>query len=305
MRYKKIRDMLLVGSLLFCMSACASEEDIPLASSLSQKKEVSTSTSMSLSVSRENVIRKIRKLAAEDGSDFGIYLAYGNEPPVISDEKMMRSASMIKVFILAEAMEQASKGKLSLTELMVLYGNDKVGGAGILIGYPNNTVFSMEEILRLMITESDNTATNMMIERLGMDSINSYIQTHGYHSTILRRKMMDAEAVKAGRENMTSPRDLGIFFSRLYQNQCVNDEYDQKMRDILFQQTDTECFPSALPMAHIAHKTGELDGLYHDGGIIYEENGQDFVLVILTDSYTGRASVIQTMQKMAQTASDF
>lgn len=305
MRYKKIRDMLLVFFLLFCMSACASEGELPLVLSVSQKKEVPTSTSVSLSISKEHVIGKIRKLAVEDGSDFGIYLAYGKESPLISDEKIMRSASMIKVFILAEAMEKVSKGEVYLNEPMVLHRDDKVGGAGILNGYPDETTFTMEEVLRLMITESDNTATNMMIDRLGMESINQYMRSHGYQSSVLRRKMMDTEAVKAGRENMTSAKDLGTFFSRLYQNQCVSDEYDPKMRDILFQQTDTECFPSALPMAHIAHKTGELDGLYHDGGIIYEENGQDFVLVVLTDSYMGRASVIQTMQKMAQTASDF
>ena len=67
-----------------------------------------------------------------------------------------------------------------------------------------------------MITESDNTAANLLIDRLGMDRINSYMQSHGYTHGVLRRKMMDTEAMREGRENLTSTRDVALLFKRLY-----------------------------------------------------------------------------------------
>ena len=74
------------------------------------------------------------------------------------------------------------------------------------------------------------------------------------------------------------------------------------MREILFGQTDTECFPQALPNVKIAHKTGELDHLYSDGGIIYGAAGEDMVLVVLSDGYENRAKTIEMMRKIARRA---
>lgn len=63
-----------------------------------------------------------------------------------------------------------------------------------------------------MIIHSDNTATNLMIDRLGMDRVNRYLKEHGYKDTTLRRKMMDFDAAKKGAENMTTVRDVGLLF---------------------------------------------------------------------------------------------
>ena len=143
-----------------------------------------------------------------------------------------------------------------------------------------------------MITESDNTATNILIRYLGMDNINEYISSNGYGETVLRREMMDFSAVAAGRENYTSVRDLGKFFSRLANHSCVGQEYDDLMMEILLQQTDTEVFPAAVPNVRIAHKTGELDNLYDDGGIVFKEN-VPFVIVIMNDDVSRGRAVVQ------------
>ena len=73
-------------------------------------------------------------------------------------------------------MEKVRDGKLSLDITITLHASEKVGGAGILCGYANGSVLSLDTVLRLMITESDNTATNLVIDLLGMDDINAYIQ---------------------------------------------------------------------------------------------------------------------------------
>lgn len=253
---------------------------------------------------QEALADEVRRLAARGGAKFGIYLAYPEEgaTPLIADEQEMRSASMIKVFILACAMEKVKAGELHLDDTLRLEDSDKVGGAGVIAGYGAGTPLSVEELLHLMIAESDNTATNMMIDRLTMAEINRYMKEHGYGASRLQRKMMDADAVKAGRENMTSAKDLGTFFLRLYRSACAGEPYDGKMRDMLFAQTDRECFPRALPDAHIAHKTGELDHLYSDGGIIYDEKGRGFVLVTLADDMETRGRAIETMREIARRA---
>ena len=241
----------------------------------------------------------------DDGTEYAVYLAYPQKSssPYIYNSQSMRSASMIKVFILAAVMEKANNGELSIDEGIVLKSSDKVGGAGILAGYASGTELSLREIMRLMITESDNTATNMVIDRIGMSAINDYIARNGYSDTILQRKMMDFDAVNAGLENYSSVRDLGTIFLKLYQHNCVSWDYDEIMLDFLKGQTDTDCFPAALPGKVIAHKTGALVGLYDDGGIIYNE-GNDTILVIMTENYSGEYTTIEHMKAFARAVVD-
>lgn len=215
----------------------------------------------------------------------------------LHDDVPMRSASMIKVFILGYAMDKAKDNALDLQESMTIQDIDKVGGSGILADYPNGTELSILELLRLMIAESDNTATNIMIDRLGMEQINRYIVEQGYTNTILQRKMMDFNAAADGHENFTSARDLGEFFFRLYHHQCVSPKFDDTMIELLKEQTDNEALPAALPNFIIAHKTGELLGAYHDGGIVFGET--DWILVIMTDGYNNRNGAIDAIRKTA------
>ena len=240
-----------------------------------------------------------------DGTEYAVYLAYPTKSTeaFIYNSKSMRSASMIKVFIMAAVMDKAKRGELDIDETLTLRGSDKVGGAGILAGYASGTKLTLREVVELMITHSDNTATNIVIDRIGMSAINSYIRREGYGDTVLRRKMMDFDAVAAGRENFSSVKDLGTFFNRLYNYECVGEAYDKIMLDFLVKQTDTDCFPSALPDKQIAHKTGALDGLYDDGGIIYSDSG-DAVLVIMTENFTGEWNTIQHMKAFARAVID-
>lgn len=240
-----------------------------------------------------------------DGTEYAIYLAYPTKTSeaFIYNSKPMRSASMIKVFILACVMDKANRGELDIDETITLRSSDKVGGAGILAGYASGTTLTLREVLELMITHSDNTATNIVIDRVGMSAINDYIRREGYGDTVLRRKMMDYDAIAAGRENFSSVRDLGTFFNRLYNYECVGEAYDKIMLEFLVKQTDTDCLPAALPDKQIAHKTGALDGLYDDGGIIYSDNG-DAVLVIMTENFTGEYNTIQHMKAFARAVID-
>lgn len=278
----------LTTTALFMTTACVGDEKLP-----AEQKHLPA-------VRAESLFADVNSKIAQylnDGTEYSVYLAYPtkSEEVFIYNSKPMRSASMIKVFIMAAVMEKVNNGEINLDERIYLQSSDKVGGAGILAGYASGTELTLREVMELMITHSDNTATNMVIDRIGMAAINDYIQRQGYGDTVLRRKMMDYDAIAAGRENFSSVRDLGTFFTRLYNLECVNAEYDQIMLDFLVKQTDTECFNAALPGKQIAHKTGALDGLFDDGGIIYSEAG-DAVLVIMTENYTGEYNTIQHMK---------
>ena len=237
----------------------------------------------------------------DDGTEYAVFLAYPGESgeAFLYNSHPMRSASMIKVFIMAAAMEKVAAGEMSLDDEFVLGYEDKVGGSGILTGYADGSVLSFRTLLDLMIAESDNTATNMIIQRMGMGTINDYIQRKGYKDTILQREMMDMEAIAAGRENYSSVRDLGDIFVRIYHHQCVDPTRDEIMLEFLKGQTDTDCFPAALPGRVIAHKTGALPGLFDDGGIIYG-GARDTVLVIMTEDFTGEDIVTERMKSFAE-----
>lgn len=237
---------------------------------------------------------KIFDILGDESKNYSVYfcLVDDKQAPLIINNQSRRSASMIKVFIMAYAMEMAKEDKISLDSFITLKSSDKVGGAGVIAGWKTGTEISIRDLVKLMITESDNTATNILIRYLGMENINLYISSSGYNETMLRREMMDFAAVAAGKENCTSVNDLGVFFSRLANHSCVGQYYDDLMLEILLQQTDTEVFPAAVPNVKIAHKTGELDNLYDDGGIVFKE-GTPFVIVIMNDDISRGKAVVQ------------
>lgn len=205
---------------------------------------------------------------------------------------------MIKVFILAAAYEDIRDGKLSLTETFTLTDKNVVAGSGVLQGMPKGTTVTVKKALDEMIIHSDNTATNLMIDRLGMDRVNRYLKEHGYKDTTLRRKMMDFDAAKKGAENMTTVRDVGLLFKRLYQGKCVSKDLDAQMLAIYKAQVDTDMLPDKLPKGTVvAHKTGEVRDLRHDGGIVYTAKG-DYVLVVFTRDYTPYASVADLSRRV-------
>ncbi len=236
-----------------------------------------------------------------DGSEYSAYLLYPQKTstPFLYNSKKWRSASMIKVFMLAKVMEMVRDGELSLEQYLTIDAANQVGGSGILGGYAPGTQLRLKKILELMITESDNVATNMIIDLVGMDNLNEYIRRNNYGDTILQRKMMDSEAVAAGRENYTSVKDLGEIFYKIYNHQCVSPEYDDIMLLYLTNQHDTDCFNTALPGLKIAHKTGGLDGSFDDGGIIYGSQAGDFILILMSENFMGEDIVIPNMRKVA------
>ena len=217
--------------------------------------------------------------------------------PFIYHSQQMAPASMIKLFVMAKTMQDVHDGKLSLDEKITIKKNDAVGGAGVTTWYNAGEQRTIEQLMTVMITDSDNTATNILIDRLGMQNINRYLQQQGFRDTVLVYKMMMGR--KGKKKNLSSVRDIGSLFSRLYYHQLVGEQEDKLMLAILRQQHDKECFPAVLPAYEIAHKTGEVNDVYVDGGIFFGQQ-EDFVLVVLSNGKAGRSDAIEKMQNLAR-----
>ena len=195
----------------------------------------------------------------------------------------MRSASLIKLFIMVEAFEQMKTAQLLSDTVLSFTESDRVAGSGLLQELPAGTSRTVWELVELMITESDNIATNLLIDRLSMSAINARIRSLGCNDTVLRRRMMDFAAAAAGRENTTSVTDIVHVLSLLHDGRCVNLEADSAMRAILGRQTDRCKIPFLLPAVTVCqNKTGELPGAEHDAGIVLTPQGS-YILAIMSD----------------------
>ena len=198
-----------------------------------------------------------------------------------ADERVP-SASVIKLPIMLEAMELVKAGKLNLDEIHVLANTEKVGGSGVLQTYPDQSRLSYREMLRLMMVESDNTATNIFINRLGRDAINQRIRTIGLKQSQLNRIMMDTLAARQGRENYVTAREMSMLLEKIYRKQVATSALCDQMIAILKQNKGEQTIPRLLPNdVAVAHKTGTLAYVRGDAGIVYAK--EPFLLSVFVE----------------------
>ena len=200
----------------------------------------------------------------------------------INGNEKVLSASMIKLLILAELMKKISEDKFSLSDTIMMANFMKTEGDGVLKELNTGHHFNLKELATLMIIVSDNQATNILIDFLGMENINLLGKELGLRETFLERRMMDAEARKNGYDNYTSADDISLLLKLIYQEKLIDKEASQLMLDILLKQQQGERLQRYLPTdIKIAHKCGDLDNLENDGGIIWLEE-KAYILVVLT-----------------------
>ncbi len=230
----------------------------------------------------EELRRNIEDVLAEYTGRFGIVIAH---PPTgdrleINPHMVFPSASMIKVPIMYEIMRQAANGLLSLDESLVVTSDVRTDG-GILQELRPDITMTVRELVTLMTVLSDNTATNMLIDRIGMDTVNNTMADLGLKSTVLRRRMMDFAAARAGNENETSAADLALLFGIILNSTGLPQKYSTFMLDILKRQQIQDKLPFYLPEETVlAHKTGTLPGVEHDGGILFLPGGPYIICVL-------------------------
>jgi len=230
----------------------------------------------------ENKIKKF--LAGIDGNVSVVIKNLNNDEIIqINQEYVFPSASTIKLVIMSELLRQVKEKKLSLDQTIVLTDKMRTSGDGILKELNTGHEFTLQEILVLMIIISDNMATNILIDIVGMDNVNKMAQELGLKKTKLQRKMMDFVAAKSGGENYTSAHDMCSILEMIYKGENIDKYYSSIMLDILKRQQVNGRVNLYLPKdIVIAHKTGGLNRLEHDVGIVYLPNCE-YIICVLTN----------------------
>lgn len=226
----------------------------------------------------------LKRLEALPGK-IGFYyknLATGESISYHADEAFM-AASVIKLYIMAEAVRQCREGILSREDVIRIDKSKCVPSCGALTYMHNGLEVTIEDLYTLMIILSDNSATNFLIDILGEDAINQGIHALGHEKTQLNRKMYDEEKSLRGIQNYVCPSELGEFLEKLYHGEVFDAYSSEHMLSVMKNQRLNGKIPFYIHTIKdhgpIAHKTGEDTGITHDVGIVFAK--QPFVLVFL------------------------
>ena len=229
------------------------------------------------------LLQKVQDVISNFSGSIGVYyknLMTGEEFG-INEEKAFVAASVIKIAVMVEVFHQFTQGRLPLDKLLIVQDSDKVPSCGVIRLMHTGLNVTVLDLCYLMIDISDNTATNMLINQVGMDNINARMQSLGLQQTRVNRLLFDVKAREAGLQNYFAPKEIGILLEKMWRGDLVSAEASQKMLDILLNQQLNHKIPYYLPDIPIAHKTGEDDGTTHDTGIIYAE--QPFILCLASN----------------------
>ncbi|AFK04213.1 beta-lactamase [Emticicia oligotrophica DSM 17448] len=211
----------------------------------------------------------------------------------------MPSASVIKIPILMTLMGKVAKKELSLEDTHTLLHEEKTGGSGVLAEMSDGKVFTIRELAQEMIRSSDNTATNILINKVGRESVNAYLQQWGMSQTRLNRVMMDTEAVKQGRENYINAREVNALLQMIYGHKIATPALCDEMLEMLKNCADKSTIPSQLPQnLSIAHKTGTLAYVRGDAAIVFTQN--PFVISIFVEGFDKESTAEKVIGDLAK-----
>ncbi|MBT2692464.1 serine hydrolase [Bacillus sp. ISL-55] len=208
-----------------------------------------------------------------------------------------QSASLIKLPMLLEALRLIEAGKLQKDKIVTIKESDKIGDTGVLQAMKVKQL-TVEDLLSLMIIVSDNSATNLLIDLIGINSINSTISMIGMKNSILQRKMLDFDAIQSGDDNFTSAADIALCLKEAVAGGSLNKQSEKTFFSLLLEQQFKEKLPVYMDdsLLKIGNKTGELPGVEHDCGIISYGKKQAFIVVLidrLSEAESGKATIRQ------------
>jgi len=197
-------------------------------------------------------------------------------------DKLFPSASLAKIPLMAACFRASEEGRVKLDRNIALKSGDKLSGSGSLKDMKPGTTFSVEELIGLMIYDSDNTASNMLTNIVGIDYLNNSFKAFGLKNTSLSRKIADFSARDNGIENYTTAEDMAFILENIYRKSLVSKDASERCLRILKLCRINDRIPKYLPVdITIAHKTGLERGVCHDAGIAFTCKG-NFVIVALT-----------------------
>lgn len=207
----------------------------------------------------------------------------GRELLAIDADRPVPGASTLKILLLVEAHAQAAAGMFRWTDDTTLLAEDVVGGTGSLQRERIGSTWTWGQIVRRMIQESDNTAANLVLARLGMERVNARAAALGMSVTRFERPYMDFEAQRRGLENRTTARELGLLCLAIVRRTLLSPEACDEMIALL-EGTSRGRIAAGVPkLVPVGHKGGMMRGFRGDVGWV-RNPGRPYVVSILLDN---------------------
>jgi beta-lactamase class A len=237
---------------------------------------------------------KVRQIIAASGADVAV--AYrtidGNDELLIDADKPFHAASTMKVPIMIELFRQAHDGLLSLDEALPIrnqfrsvvdgspYSLDESDDSDGEVYAAVGRTMTLRRLCELMITVSSNLATNLLLERIGVQNVRGTVARLGADGMQVQRGVEDDKAFQKGLNNTTTARGLLVLFDGLAHGRAVDPQTDKAMVEMLQRQQFKDAIPAGLPAdVPVAHKTGSITRIQHDAGIVFAT--RPYVLVVL------------------------
>jgi beta-lactamase class A len=212
---------------------------------------------------------------------------------LVRADEPFHAASTMKVPVLIELYRQRHAGKLRLADNLVVrnefrsladgssYALDPADDSERELYLAAGSTRTLGQLSELMIEVSSNLATNLLIERLGIDNIRSGVHALGADGMQVLRGVEDSKAFAQGLNNTTTARALLTLMEAIARGRAVDGDSSRAMQALLERQTFNDAIPAGLPPGtRVAHKTGEITRIQHDAAIVLAP--RPFVLVILT-----------------------
>ncbi|AFZ17671.1 hydrolase [Allocoleopsis franciscana] len=225
----------------------------------------------------------------------GTYIDINSRSPV-------PAASTIKVPILVALFKEVDEGKIRLDESLTLQSEMIATGSGNLQYQKPGAKFTVLELATKMITISDNTATNMLIARLGgIEALNQRFRAWGLTTTVLRNALPDLEGT-----NTASPQELAALMAMINQGQLVSLPSRDRILSIMQSNEINSLLPQGLGSgAIIAHKTGNIGALLADVGLVNMPSGKSYIISVMVQRPFNDDSAQELIRKISKTAYEY
>lgn len=237
-----------------------------------------------------------------------IGIAYKNlvtgEEFLHNPDHVFPGASVIKIAILIEFMRQVEREGLDPREKVKLANEKKVGGCGVLKDMEPGIMLPLKDLAVLMTVISDNTASNLLIDRLGMKKINKLLRRCGLIKSGIHRRFMVMPKTKVVK-NFITAREIMVLLEKLYKNEILSSGYTDEALRILSNQQFYEKLRRFLPSElRVAHKPGEIKGVSHDAGIIFLSE-KPYILCVFIEGLENNFTGDETIGRISRIIYDY
>ncbi len=269
---KKLIIILLFTVCILGLIICNLIFDVLIYNNISNTKGAENfKQEVTMSKDKDEILKTLENLQG----DIGFYykdLSTGEEFGY-NQNKMFEAASVIKLPIYASIMKLYSENKLELLDVIKCREEDKLPSCGALQFFTGEVDVDINTLCSLMITISDNTATNLLIKHIGIDTLNNEFKNIGFKDTHIERLLFDSRASAKGLENKIVLSEIAQLLEKIYNHSFISEEISVQMENLLLKQQINHKIPGYLPEdIQVAHKTGEDSTITNDVAIVYGDS---------------------------------